>query len=92
MLINITQQHIKNGKRKQSDRCPAALAIKEKLYPGVHVSVGLPHIFFTTEYGPIYTVPQPVAMSDWVSQYDGWGKVEPAQFEIDVPDAITLGE
>lgn len=96
MIINITQRHINEGEHGNSAECPAALAIRETIGFKVGVHVGLGLIFFRRNYSPgykydpsyAYDVPQPQELLQWVRRYDLREKVEPLQFEIEIPDEI----
>ena len=49
IFVRVTNKEIKKGKKKSSDSCPIALAIK-KLYPTYKFSIGLDSCDFNSEF------------------------------------------
>lgn len=96
--VEILQEDIDGGCRRDADNCPGALAFNRALATlGLYAQVGAYQISFATEpwdddglnagdlVGDVVT---PVMLRHFISQYDEHGAdgVSPFSFEIDLPD------
>jgi hypothetical protein len=77
MLIKVTEDHIENGRRHETCRCPIALAIKEATGCS-NVSVGQQ----SATIG-VYTHILPKEAGDFVRDFDHRKKVVPFEFELE---------
>jgi len=80
MKIEVTQEHINKGKRKNCYRCPVALAI-ESAIPDSWVSVGWQTI--TVDKDQQYATQRtPTAVTEFINKFDRRKKVEPFEFVL----------
>jgi hypothetical protein len=78
MTINVTQDHIDNGKKGTANRCPIALAIKDAFGPAVRVYVSIT----AYQIGPVKDRPLPPEAITFIQKYDRGSTVKPFSFEI----------
>ena len=83
MIIKVTADHIKKGKRACKDSCPMVLAIQEQTrYPNIEIGytalcddlIEDPFVRITyadEDHVEQYTLPQEAGL--WVLRYDGFG-------------------
>lgn len=77
--VVVTQEHIDNGERDQSLKCPVALALGDgtEVYGPDCAPLGRPI------GDPFVTLPGEVAA--WIYRFDAGEPVEPFEFDIDWP-------
>ena len=79
MKINVTQEHIDNGKRMDPFCCPVALALKDQRI--VHDGVGANEIDLNYRF---IRCPEP--LRKFINDFDGERKVQPQVFDVDIFD------
>lgn len=104
LLVNLTEEHIKNARKQTKCDCPLALAIRQA-YREATKDHSQPHLIpvdFTSvdmEGGRIFpslgasrhlafTLPEEARKS--VSLFDAGKKIKPIQFEIEATEADTV--
>lgn len=86
LRVNVTKQHISNGKRNGAFDCPVALALKDKL-PG-KFQVNSETLAYRSLHNKkwlltsITTLPKRV--QQFISNFDSGKKVQPFEFKITV--------
>jgi hypothetical protein len=82
MKINVTQEHIDNGRRNCADACPIALAVKDAEADAAYISVSRDSIFIDKEnqsHGILMGLPW--SARRFVDNFDHEGCVQPFSFE-----------
>jgi hypothetical protein len=80
MIIKVTEEHVKNGRRKSRGYCPIALALKDEFGTDCDPRVGDWYIFIGTHKEPYYTFNW-IAKS-FVDRFDAGGWCPPIEFEL----------
>ena len=83
LTVNVTQDHIDKGARKEAYDCPVSLALGEA-DPGSDWCVSTRHIMRETGTHVGFIDP-PATVSKFVRRFDNGDPVQPFSFEID-PD------
>ena len=87
--ISVTAGHIAKGKRRDCERCPVALAIRDALPDLIYARVGPVNIGLQREADEDLTYfAFPPEVLDFVRDYDGRRGSRPFSFELDYP-AVT---
>ena len=88
VLIEVTQEDIKNGVRGDPCNCPTAHAATRATHGTVPLRVGA----LVIKFGPIgssVASKLPIEAREFIYDFD-WGKpVEPFSFEIELPEAVS---
>lgn len=79
MNISVTAEHIQNGERMTSTKCPIALAVKTATSSHAIVS---PNHVTCYRYASCTQHPLPQAAIRFVFRFDGSKSVEPFEFEL----------
>ncbi len=79
--FHVTESHIKAGVKGNPNRCPVALAIKEKLNPAVHVAIGLDYANIGEQSHGL-----PPAALWFATSFDCGHKVHPIDFTLSIPE------
>jgi hypothetical protein len=81
-VIRVTADHIANGKRGRTDRCPIALAIRTQ-WPDVAVDVHPREAAAQDTVSFLrYRAMLPDEARDFVAEYDDGGDVDPFEFAV----------
>ena len=84
--ISVTREHIAKGKRRDCERCPVALAIRDALPDLIYTRVGPINIALQRDAGEYLTYfAFPPEVLDFVRDYDGRRGSKPFTFELDYP-------
>lgn len=84
MVINVTQEDIYFGQRKECYKCPVALAINRSL-PEMTAKVGHFDIcLYDATRKPLRTVETPLSVWVFITKFDLGRRVEPFSFELEV--------
>jgi hypothetical protein len=88
--INVTARHIAKGKRRDCERCPVALAIRDAFPDLIYARVGPVNIALQRNAGEYLTYfAFPPEVLDFTRHFDfARRKPEPFTFELDYP-AVT---
>jgi DNA gyrase inhibitor GyrI len=78
MKINVCQEHINRGERKRCDRCPIALAVKDKL-ESKDINVNAMGIFVGLYCQFKWHLPK--SAQKFIKRFDAGGHVKPFTFE-----------
>jgi hypothetical protein len=78
--INVTQEHIDKGLRRQCSKCPVALAIKDVCKPETYVNVS--SVIYV---GGKFSKAAPLDVERFIGRFDGSFSVEPFSFDLDIP-------
>jgi hypothetical protein len=94
MKITVTQEDIQAGQRRDPEQCAVALAL---FRAGLdHCGVMGPSVTVSDAFGRLICLPLPVAVSDWIFDFDAGKAVGPITFEMDFvqkrPRSPTLRE
>jgi len=90
MLIKVTAKHLAEGKRKNCEHCPIALAIKDVIIPGVEVTVVFAGVYFDMNTSWFFE-PRPLGLvRERIQAFDRGGYVEPFDFEISIPEELCV--
>lgn len=84
--LRVTQEHIDHGQRKDCDNCPIASAMTDMAKTGVLGKVGFSYMHWHREGQILFECNQPVPMYQWRLRFDRNLPVQPATFELEVPD------
>lgn len=77
--VEITQDHIENGKRQEASSCPVALCLKELCKENVIVLVDDETIIFSSREASGHTTQQEVKIPDDVSEFvNGFDRGSPS--------------
>lgn len=87
-MIQITQEHIDNGKRAECSLCPIALAIKKVIKSDLNVGTGYGNIWISGHEVDWYTKTPEVARV-FMFQFDRQYSVKPTKFELDIPCVLV---
>lgn len=80
MLIQITAEHIRHGKKGSPGACPIALAIMEKCYD---VYVATDYLQVKKQPGGYFTDMQfPKAVETFIQEFDAGKEVSPFSFTL----------
>ncbi len=82
LTINVTQEDIKNGKRRSATKCPVSLALTRQL--SLETSIYFEGYFLPTITESIKFNNKQLA--DWIYNYDNDISVQPISFEIEKYD------
>lgn len=85
VLISVTEDDIKNGKRMDSKFCPIALACKRTEMFGEH-GVRVDH-FKLFKRGSCLKYRLPFVAKAFIHRFDAGRNVEPFEFEVDLNQA-----
>ncbi len=91
MKITVTKRHIKKGLRGVPDRCPIALALKEKIHQ--KVTVGCREIYYRFQSKPsnrFRSAFLPLSAAQFVDDFDLDHKVKPFTFEVSFTSEDTV--
>lgn len=88
MKIDITEEHIKNGRRGNSHSCPVALAIKEQVPGAKHVVVGRE----ISINGVCYSTPHIALLFVWNFDQRGPAGSQPCRFEFPYENESSAAE
>jgi hypothetical protein len=80
MLVKVTENHIKKGVRKKADRCPIALALKDKGFWDVSVNGLL--VSAVTPSGKIVKKVTSLPMDNFIHNFDSGNPVKPISFRM----------
>ncbi len=80
MKVDVTEKHIRKGKRRQACFCPVALALKEKLHK--EVEAGPYDLFYLVSRKIAGEAVTPSVVSAFMRRYDCGGPVKPFTFEV----------
>lgn len=78
----MTQEYIDNGKRRQGDSCPIALAISEQVEEASFVSVGTCSAYYYDRALNNHFIKLPDEAKSFVTKFDKGELVEPFEFEL----------
>lgn len=81
MRIEVTQAHIKNGKRQRCVACPVALAMTDA---GIEDAFAGPSDLMGVLTNQIFSVDTPTEVRDFMRLFDGGRTVKPFSFEIEI--------
>jgi len=81
--IQITEQHIKEGKPKRCALCPVALALKESLNVSV-VSVYYDTIIIVHKVGDVRSYQTPKDLREFLKNLDACRPMKPLKFELPI--------
>lgn len=92
--VDVTTYHIRNGERKNCERCAIAMAITPLLPVKHHASVSPEAVHVRHDRGMLgYEFkgisPLPQVAIEWIEQYDSGLPVKPITFEIEVDLSST---
>lgn len=79
--VNVTAEHIANGRRGDCRSCPVALALRDAGVQGA--SVGLYFLMWDNKQA----VPHPLAVAAFIDRFDRRQPVAPFSFTLPEPDA-----
>lgn len=79
--VNVTQKDISEGLREDCFACPIAQAVRRVIGPCRWFAVGNLDVWF----GAI-PVSLPVEAKKFINRFEGYQKVEPFSFEMEVPN------
>ena len=82
LTVNVTQDHIDKGVRKEAYHCPVSLALGEA-DPGSDWCVSTLLVMRENGHDVVSIFP-PVTVSKFVSRFDNGDPVQPFTFEIDL--------
>jgi hypothetical protein len=90
--IEVTQEMIDNGVRKECCLCPVALAIKPVVREGCEFQVVKEDVYFLGHQIP-NLVKLPRVAIDFISQFDdsGW-PCSPISFPLNIPDYLLRSQ
>lgn len=80
MLIQVTEEHIKNGEKGSCSACPIALAIQEAT--GLDCTVGGPSLTLYFPLGMYKQIALPDECTLFIINYDSGIAEEPFSFEL----------
>lgn len=83
MKIQVTSEHIQNGKRTSAFNCPIALAMKDTGL--ANVSVGPKHAVVVNTAGD-KIISLPIEVRSFIKTFDDNLPVEPFEFEINLKE------
>jgi len=89
MIIQITQDDIKQGTVDNCDRCPIALAINRVLFVGHHAKV-MGSISIYTYVHRRFTCKTPDVAKQFINNFDLGNSVEPFEFDLEVPEKFLI--
>lgn len=79
MKVQVTQEDIDAGIRKECMKCPVALAVK-RMFPDHHVKVGITRIYLKKDgITSSYRLPQKIAVK--IARFDDGAAMVPMEFE-----------
>lgn len=85
MLIKVTADHIRRGKRGDSCSCAVALAIAEMLSGCIpEVAPVIVYLIDGRKLGLPATVRLPQEVTEWIDAFDKMRPVEPFEFELPI--------
>ena len=88
MKVKVEQRHIANGKRKDSAKCPVALALKERLVEGLCVNIddrGNIEVWDAVDRQE-YLSEYKKSVEDFVTKFDSNEAVEPFAFIVPIDE------
>ena len=86
--IDVTQDHINNGKRYECNACPIALAFQKHINDDYSFEINDEYIDVVTKFNG-YTqdeITVPYTVTAFVRNFDSRKPVEPFSFQIDIQD------
>lgn len=86
--IDVTQDHIDNGKRYECNACPVALAFQKHINDDYSFEINDEYIDVVTKFNG-YTqaeITVPCTVTAFVRDFDSIKPVKPFSFQIDIPD------
>jgi len=85
--IHVTQEHIDRGAAGDCYACPVALAILDKVQPGLEIDVQPDqYSFYDDGYGEWKYFP--IEVNKWIGRFDNDEKAEPFSFDLDIPSDL----
>ncbi len=88
MIINVTQDHIDSGFKKNACHCPIALACRAAL--GVYTTVSKEKIIFRAKDDIFEKMRTPKAAAEFIDKFDNDLPVLPFTFEIPCQPSMSL--
>lgn len=79
MVINVTQEHIDRGTKKECSKCPVALALKDAGFPNAFVGVFSIWPFEMTRLDVSNEV------EEFIAAFDCGSIVKPFSFNLELP-------
>jgi hypothetical protein len=85
MRIDVTAEHIRDGKQACGQKCMVALAIQDALHPS-YLMVGCQDadIAIDGDYSDLLSVRFPQSVADAIDAFDTGDKVQPFSFDLDL--------
>ncbi len=87
MIIQITQDDIKQGTVDDCDRCPIALATNRVLIAGHHAKVMGSISIYNYVYRR-FTCKTPNSVKQFIRSFDDEYVVEPFEFDLEIPEKL----
>lgn len=84
--IDITWGDINQGRKKNCERCPVALAILRALKIEKHVFVGGTNVTIPSLGFNSFAFPEEVTR--FIENFDSWRHVEPFSFILEIPEGV----
>lgn len=79
MKITVTQEHINNGSRFNTNKCPIALAVREQFPKAHRIVVGSKDIYVERWFLRHYKLPEVATV--FIYNFDNIIPVQPIEFE-----------
>jgi len=82
--FEVTEEHIKNGKRSDSHMCPVSLALKDRFPEFTKVVVGYSIIYLYIEGSPYashYVCPN-TRLKTFIADFDRGMSVKPSRYDV----------